>query len=97
MAKGTTGKRKRGGGSTAVLEVERPRIPIPESVQEVLTAKLNFAKQTQQMFEGARNAYHAFAEGVAASIGVPAGYQIDAEAMEFVPAPENPDDAETEQ
>lgn len=85
MAKGTTGKRNRGGLATETAD-DQPTFPIPESVQSVIRAKLEFAKQTQQMFDGARAQYHAFAEGVAAMVGVPPGYKLDADAMEFVPA-----------
>ena len=96
MVMGTTGNQV-GGAVVSDSGAERQPIPVPENVRSVLKAKLDFAKQTQEMFSGAKAQYHAFAEGVAASIGVPPGYQLDADAMQFVPSPEpepeNPDTA----
>lgn len=80
------GKRTGKGRVTQKPDTREP-IPVPEASQEALRGKFERAKQASEMFQQQRSAYFAFAEGIAATIGVPEGYGIDAESMQFVPVP----------
>ena len=81
MDQGTTGIQSNGTATA-----DKPEFTVPESVREALEGKLQFAKQTQEMFNSARTQYQGFVDGIAAAVGVPAGYKLDADAMKFVPA-----------
>lgn len=76
-----------GKGRVTQKKDTREPIDVPEASQEALRAKHAMVKQQGEIFDQVRSSYFAFAEGISATIGVPPGYGINAETMQFVPVP----------